>query len=821
MQDKPKRYRFCQWGAVLCAVLFVLFWCGRLVKKSECPQQYPLLIQQSQPYSPYAQTALAALSGYQISQHNRGDESLYHQLALGNVVECFDVQALPAIEQGVGEYWYPQCSATVVIAIDRAQTNMQISGWKDMLDSGLKVSWNGDLAVSYLVMGAFFYGMEGEDFTMQPSLQRLKCHYQQKNMLEDNWMAPVQVCFDFQAVELNRQGRNLDIIVPEEGTLTYQLGLLSQELLEPVSDDEILKAGLRLTDGRAGEEYPPLDQYKTAAAVTNYDKFLYQLKSAEKNIRRQVQSDRIYSSADGKEHVIVALLGIIITLIWMGTAAHRSIRPDIQRAIQAVAVLTVCWLGLRLFKYQILNPNTLNRYCWYSYYIFQMGLPTVLLYLASILDRPQQGGRPPRWFWGFVGFEEGLLLTIFTNDIHRQVFRFQSLENWESYRYGFVYYLVYLYCALTFLISIFLLAKKSWDSPKRVGWCFPVLLGIAMIGYSVGYAMNIPIARDSDFTMTFCFFALMFVESSLRTGLIPANTQYDSLFSNSPLNMQLLDDTGKTVLAAVSAEELEPVTRVQLQASPRVCISKDENTLLMGRAIHQGTIVWQEDITALNQLGKEIEASVEKLETANALLRQEGEIRRRKLASEVKAQLFNSLEEEIREKTQELSKTIRELPQAADKEKHTAYLAMLLCHIKRRCNLFFLAEEGKEMSGEELSIYLDELSEFAGYAGVRALTRCGIADALDIRIATLCYDFYFTLLSWSARESGATLLGQLERRDGELNFRVLSSEEEKTPDFPPSFLKGAAARGGKISCRQLDETIGIYLTFSKGGSVNG
>ena len=231
--------------------------------------------------------------------------------------------------------------------------------------------------------------------------------------------------------------------------------------------------------------------------------------------------------------------------------------------------------------------------------------------------------------------------------------------------------------------------------------------------------------------------------------------------------------------------------------------------------------LWQEDITALKHLGKEIEASVEKLETANALLRQEGEIRRRKLASEVKAQLFSSLEGEIREKTQELSEAIRELPQSPDKEKHTAYLTLLLCHIKRRCNLFFLAEEGKEMSGEELSIYLDELSEFAGYAGVRALVRCGVTDILNIRVATLCYDFYFTLLAWSVRESGATLLGQLECQDGELTFRVLSSEEEKTPDFPPSFLKGAEAQSGQVSCRQLDETTGIYLTFPKGGRGNG
>ena len=35
----------------------------------------------------------------------------------------------------------------------------------------------------------------------------------------------------------------------------------------------------------------------------------------------------------------------------------------------------------------------------------------------------------------------------------------------------------------------------------------------------------------------------------------------------------------------------------------------------------------------------------------------------------------------------------------------TAYITLCLCHIKRRCNLFFLARQGEPILGEELRIY--------------------------------------------------------------------------------------------------------------------
>ncbi len=47
-------------------------------------------------------------------------------------MESFDSQAVPAVERGLADFWYPHYLATVIIAVDRDRTDANISGWADL-----------------------------------------------------------------------------------------------------------------------------------------------------------------------------------------------------------------------------------------------------------------------------------------------------------------------------------------------------------------------------------------------------------------------------------------------------------------------------------------------------------------------------------------------------------------------------------------------------------------------------------------------------------------------------------------------------------------
>lgn len=772
-------------------------------------------------FSPYAETVLQTVPDYELRAQTDG---LYTELSQGNAAACFDVQAIPAMEQGVGRYWYPHCLATVVIAVDRAQTDADISRWRDLLDAGAVVGMTTDAPQNRLILGAMSYGLEGREYTKSEALDLLERLYSQGELRLDDQMAPIQLCFDYQAAAWNRAGQNWEIIGPEEGTLSFALGLLSDTPLEFERglDETLLAAGLPLADGRRPDGYPDNRAYRAAVHPEDFARLLSVTEDTDRDIRRSVCHTRLYSSADHREHILVALLVSSIAIFWTGTVSQRILRRDIRRTAVLVGWLVVGWSLLRLLKYQIFEICLLTRLCWYGYYVFQLALPLAMLRLADIVDKPENAKRLLRPIWWPMAAYILSVLLVFTNDLHQLVFRFDLSGDWShDYQYGPGYFVVLLISLVFLMAAIVLLFRKSRHSRYLGARVFPVLFIAAILSYIMGYLFKIPLFRDSDYTITICVLAMLFFESFLHTGMIPVNVRYGPLFAAAPLNLQLLDEEGQTVLAANGASPIPKSVWRRLRADMSRPLLRDRDTLLHAAPIRGGMVVWQEDMTELNRVRQELQTSSARLEAANALLSEEGEAKRRLLAAEAKATLFDELERELPRRVSVLVQLIQSLPQVEDRQRQTAYITLCLCHIKRRYNLFFLTRQGEPILGDELGIYLDELAELAGYAGVKALVRCGLRGQMDVRRAALCYDFYFEAQSWAVRENCSTMLGYLEREDTELAFKLLPACSPENWHFSEEFQAAVAAVGGRITSKDLDETAGVWLTIPLGGEDRG
>ena len=86
----------------------------------------------------------------------------------GLIIEAIGLQASSAMEIGLAKYWYPQYVGTVVIAVDRDQTNAQVNGWSDLVKIREQV---GFIDAPYLniekLLAAISYGLEGENFSFK------------------------------------------------------------------------------------------------------------------------------------------------------------------------------------------------------------------------------------------------------------------------------------------------------------------------------------------------------------------------------------------------------------------------------------------------------------------------------------------------------------------------------------------------------------------------------------------------------------------------------------------------------------------------------
>lgn len=770
----------------------------------------------------YSEALLPFLPGYALRD---GEDTLYAEVSRGNAVACFDVQAIPAMDRGVGRYWYPHVSATVVLAVDRTRTDAVITGWNSLRESRVPVGMSSFSVVrNMLAIGAMSYGLNPKEPTKGDALDFLEQLCQNGGFELDGSDAPILICLDCEAAAWNRSGETYEIIVPIEGTLSYRMGLLSDVplTLEPGLDEALLAAGLPLAGGERPADFP--DDYRSARTLDeeDYDRFLAITRDSSRDLRRQVFHTRLYTTADLREHILSALFLAAAILLWKGTVSHRMIRRDVRRVVGVMGWLMVGWLLLRLFKYQLTADGLLCRMCWYGYYIFQLALPVTLLYLAVILDHPEGEKKPLRPLWPPLACYALSVLLVLTNDLHQLVFRFDPAGVWASdYRYGPGYWGVMALSLLFLACAVWKLLHRGRYSPYWAGRVVPLLFCVGLLAYITAYIRRVPLAWESDLTVNICVLSALFFESALHAGFIPVNLQYQRLFTATPIGLMLLDEQGRTVLSSRGAPPVSRSIWRRISMDMAHPLLRDSDTQLHAVPIHGGMAVWQEDLSQLNRLRREIQAVQARLEAANALLREEGDVKKRLLAAETNRAMFEQLDRDMEHRIQTLGRLIETLPETPHPRGLTAYITLCLCHIKRRCNLFFLARQGDGLPGEELSIYLDELAELARYAGLRLLIRCGQRGALEIRRAALCYDFAFEAISWALGENASPLLGYLEPEGAHLVFRFLPGGDPGQWRFSEELTTAAAALGGQIACKDLDDAVGICMTLPLGGESCG
>lgn len=770
----------------------------------------------------YSEALLPLLPGYALRD---GEDTLYAEVSRGNAVACFDVQAIPAMDRGVGRYWYPHVSATVVLAVDRSRTDAAVTGWNSLRESPVPVGISSSSVIrNMLALGALSYGLDREAPSKRDALELLEHLGQNGNFRLEAPDAPILICLDCEAAAWNRNGGNYEIIVPAEGTLSYRMGLLSDVplTLEPGLDETLLSAGLPLADGERPADFP--DDYRPARTLgeEDYDWFLKVTGDSSRDLRRQVFHTRLYTTADLREHILSALFLSAAILLWKGTVSHRMMRRDVRRVVSLLSWLTVGWLLLRLFKYQQLTEGTLTRMCWYGYYLFQLALPVALLYLTEILDRAEGEKRLAHPLWPPLVCYVLSVLLVMSNDLHQLVFRFTPGGNWGSdYHYGPGYWIVMVF-SLLFLVSAFWnLLRKGHRSSSRRGRVLPLLFCTGLLVYLVAYIKRVPLAWESDLTVNICILSVLFFEAVLHSGMIPVNIQYQRLFASAPINLTLLDGDGRTALSSRSAHPISRSIWKRLLMDMEQPLLRDSNTQLHAIPVRSGMAVWQEDLSRINRLKREIQDVQDRLEAANRLLREEGEIKKRLMTVEANRSLFEQLDRDMEQRVASLTRLIKTLPKTDKPKGLTAYITLCLCHIKRRCNLFFLARQGELLPGDELELYLDELAELARYAGLQTLIRCGQKEALEIRSAALCYDYAFETISWALKETASPLMGYLESEGSDLVFRFLPGGDPTQWHFSEELITSVSAMGGQIACKDLDDAFGICMRIPLGGETCG
>lgn len=718
-------------------------------------------------------------------------------LAEGIIIESYEDTAKKALEASIARNWKPDYIASVVIAVDRAKTRLPIRGWRDLKDLDENVGLSPDQSKMYYLLAAASYGLEGENYSMNEIMDILHSLQKKKRLILSEEPQTIRICFDYEAAALQKQGRDLEIIIPQEGTMSFQKGLLSKgELAECASyEEELLNAGMRTLNG--DHLYKIIGSYENAVPYSLAG-ISASSSRTERKFYRQVLHRKLFASADAVEKQLHTIIYIICTLLWIGYIRFRAMRRDVNRSVMITGLILVIWGLIRLLKYQ-LTPGIVVRMLWFSYYILMALQSSLLLYLCSKIQNYDTKQKLPFWIKVIAFFDLLCILTVFSNDWHHLVFIYDlSHKDWlKHYVYAPLYYSIYLYILFKIAAAAIMFLLQCKNSPSRQRILLPLILCLILLGYSIGYITKLPFFVHTEFSIVFGTFIMLFLEAEIAAGILPVNTHYGKIFKNSGLNMRIEDRKGNTIYHSK-------------------CRSfREEDILSHSESIPGGKVLWDEYVGDIKKAARELEHISKQLNAANHILEEEEEIRHGLEQSRIRRELIDALNLEIKAQTQELSSMASNLELCFDpgrRKQLISEMMIMLCYIKRRCNLFFRQKESELFSTEELVHYMKELSDLTDYTVVKTVFISNIRMQLCGELISFLYDFYFYMTKRSLEKSIPMMVRFLGQNQS-VRLEFLIAGEIETESFPEKFASFLPAYGGYLEKKDCGDSMILQLIF--------
>ena len=436
-------------------------------------------------------------------------------------------------------------------------------------------------------------------------------------------------------------------------------------------------------------------------------------------------------------------IGIISA--WYISLKMRIVEKRIQRHLCAVALLMIFWMVVRTIKFGSTN-NTIQRYLWYFYYLPMLFIPLE----AFIISMSLGNKKLPGWIKYLFVPANLLLLLVLTNDIHQRVFIFKdSLLSTKAYTYGIGYYIVALWMITFAGISLFIMVSKC---RLKDSWIYLPLFPFAIsILYAIGYAKEVPFVRVwlTDLTVAQCLFFMSMFESCIQSGLIQSNVGYRELFEATTMKAELFNKDFKLLYSSID----NPVTDTNiLKRTLKEATLLDENTLIKGHDIKHGYIFWQEDISKLVSINKELELTQEELIDTGDVLKASHEQQERYLRLTEESRLYDLIELDTSEQVKILNEKVQRLKEVEDINEARFLLGEIIVlgtYIKRKSNLIFIGREKKVIDIDELKLCLNETSSNLCLCGIDAKMIVDIKKEYPRGIIHKIYDYLEDILEIS------------------------------------------------------------------------
>lgn len=524
----------------------------------------------------------------------------------------------------------------------------------------------------------------------------------------------------------------------------------------------------------------------------------------------------IYENLDNAMLATVMLtvrntIHLSLLLLWVISLQRRLVNKVVRRLMVTVGALLLFWLMDKIIKWDFTGSVThpLVRYLWYGFYVGMLYVPTLGVFIIDYLGKPENY-RHPKWLNYLLIPPTLMLLTVFTNDLHQKVFVFYNgFINFDlQYGYDWVYYVIMGWFIVTgFYFVLMMLVKSRVPGSKKLQKMPLLIMAFAAL-FWIGYSMRL---YNCDLTVTDCLIIALLLESAIQSGLLPSNNRYQQIFDATTVPVQIVDRDYQPHYVSAGALPV-PEETMKLTEAGTVTM---ENSLLSSAPIHGGRVVWQDDITQLNELKEQLEDTREQLGEENILLQAELDLKQQRAKADEQNRLYDRIAREVEPQLIKADALLHRIETNPEEIRGLiAKVCVLGSYIKRRGNLLLLGEDAKMVPARELEYCIRESLENLRLGQVYTALDSSCEDKLPLEHIIAVYDFYENMVERLLDDITAMMVN-LRCSKGKT---VMNIQMGCTENIAKQVLADVTMPYGSVTYDIMDEDVVINLVISGGGA---
>lgn len=490
-----------------------------------------------------------------------------------------------------------------------------------------------------------------------------------------------------------------------------------------------------------------------------------------------------YWPGDFLRPYLVWAVYMLLLFGWQHTITTKIMQKSMRGHLTAQNIVSILYLTVRFIQDAFLYVNIpWMRFTGYFINIAAIFIPLFGLYSAFYLGKPEDYRIDKKWYLLLI---PACFLSVMalTDDLHHFLYYIVPEEPQPNlYFHPYIgTYMIHIWALSIIAYQVYVIYQRNGTAKsdpfyrKLVPFYEPILLFL----FSIPYAATAYVVRFElvEYSAGLIFIIVLCWQLYILAGLIPVNTQYSEVFRRSTVAMQILSPNDERIAVSENAADITPVILKSLKQNQHFSVTEDITMNL--HQIPGGYMVWQTDLSQINQALRELQRLNAELEEKQDLLAQEIRVQSDEASIQARNGIYDSLSSEVAGQLALMEKILSKESLSSDDWNR---ICLIGTYIKRFCNLRLTYQEQQTIPMGDLAISLQDIAKCMKNLGIRtSLDFCPTSN-LEPELILLIMKALEALLE----EVDFRLASMTIQISDTVCFEITGTDHE----FVPRFLEG-------------------------------